>query len=188
MERGRERIDAVLPLAVEHGSAVVALAIDEVGMAHTADRKVEICKRIFDIATGEFGLEPGAMIFDVLTFPVTTGQEDLARSALETLEGIRRVKTSCRRVHRAGVTTYRSARPLRQAVLNSVFLHHAVQAGLDLPSSTPPQHALRRGTPEERGWPTTSSTRADALPSTSRTSEEQAVCRAQTRRKTPPRA
>ena len=52
MERGRERIEAVLPLVVEHGAAVVALSIDEIGMAHTADRKVEICKRIFDIATG----------------------------------------------------------------------------------------------------------------------------------------
>jgi 5-methyltetrahydrofolate--homocysteine methyltransferase len=91
MERGRERIEAVLPMAVEHGAAVVALAIDEVGMAHTADRKVEICKRIHDIVTQEYGLDPGALIFDVLTFPVTTGQEDLANSALETLEGIRRV-------------------------------------------------------------------------------------------------
>src|SRR5215218_4159366 len=91
MERGRERIEAVVPLVVEHGAAVVALSIDEIGMAHTADRKVEICKRIFDISTGEYGLEPSALIFDVLTFPVTTGQEELSRSAIETLEGIRRV-------------------------------------------------------------------------------------------------
>jgi 5-methyltetrahydrofolate--homocysteine methyltransferase len=134
MERGRERIDAVLPLAVEHGAAVVALSIDEIGMAHTADRKVEICKRIFDIATKEFGLEPGALIFDVLTFPVTTGQEDLNRSALETLEGIRRVKTEL-----PGALTVLGVSnvsfgidPYPRAVLNSVFLHHAVQAGLDL--------------------------------------------------------
>lgn len=134
MERGRERIDAVLPLVVEHGSAVVALSIDEIGMAHTADRKVEICKRIFDIATGEFELQPGALIFDVLTFPVTTGQEDLARSALETLEGIRRVKREL-----PGALTVLGVSnvsfgidPYPRSVLNSVFLHHAVQAGLDL--------------------------------------------------------
>ncbi len=134
MERGRERIEAVLPLAVEHGAAVVALSIDEIGMAHTADRKVEICKRIFDIATQEYGLEPGALIFDVLTFPVTTGQEDLARSAIETLEGIRRVKAEL-----PGALTILGVSnvsfgidPYPRAVLNSVFLHHAVQAGLDL--------------------------------------------------------
>src|SRR5439155_12650734 len=130
----RERIEAVLPLAVEHGAAVVALAIDEVGMAHTAERKVEICQRIYDIATKEYGLTPDSLIFDVLTFPVTTGQEDLARSALETLEGIRRVKQQC-----AGAFTVLGVSnvsfgidPHARAVLNSVFLHHAVQAGLDL--------------------------------------------------------
>jgi 5-methyltetrahydrofolate--homocysteine methyltransferase len=153
MERGRERIDAVLPLAVEHGSAVVALAIDEVGMAHTADRKVEICKRIFDIATGEFGLEPGAMIFDVLTFPVTTGQEDLARSALETLEGIRRVKTELPGAYTVlGVSNVSfGLDPYARAVLNSVFLHHAVQAGLDL-SIVNPAHITPYAEvpPEER--------------------------------------
>ncbi|MEO8284826.1 MAG: methionine synthase [Chloroflexota bacterium] len=134
MERGRERIEAVLPLVVEHGAAVVALSIDEIGMAHTADRKVEICKRIFDIATGEYGLEPSALIFDVLTFPVTTGQEDLNRSAIETLEGIRRVKSEL-----PGALTVLGVSnvsfgidPYPRAVLNSVFLHHAVQAGLDL--------------------------------------------------------
>ncbi len=134
MERGREKIEAVLPLAVEHGAAVVALAIDEIGMAHTADRKVEICRVIYDIATKEYGLTPDSLIFDVLTFPVTTGQEDLNRSAVETLEGIRRVKKEC-----PGALTVLGVSnvsfgidPYPRAVLNSVFLHHAVQAGLDL--------------------------------------------------------
>ena len=134
MERGRERIEAVLPLVVEHGAAVVALSIDEIGMAHTADRKVEICKRIYDIATTEYGLDPSALIFDVLTFPVTTGQEDLNRSAIETLEGIRRVKSEL-----PGALTVLGVSnvsfgidPYPRAVLNSVFLHHAVRAGLDL--------------------------------------------------------
>jgi 5-methyltetrahydrofolate--homocysteine methyltransferase len=151
MERGRERIDAVLPLAAEHGSAVVALSIDEIGMAHTADRKVEICKRIFDIATGEFGLEPSALIFDVLTFPVTTGQEDLNRSAIETLEGIRRVKAEL-----PGALTVLGVSnvsfgidPHARAVLNSVFLHHAVQAGLDLAIVNPAHITPYAEVPEE---------------------------------------
>jgi 5-methyltetrahydrofolate--homocysteine methyltransferase len=134
MERGRERIEAVLPLVVEHGATVVALAIDEIGMAHTADRKVEICRRIYDIATEEYGLKPDALIFDVLTFPVTTGQEDLARSAIETIEGIKRVKQECPGSFTIlGVSNVSfGIDPRGRAVLNSVFLHHAVQAGLDL--------------------------------------------------------
>src|ERR671935_990157 len=134
MERGRERIEAVLPLVVEHGAVVVALSIDEIGMAHTADRKVEICRRIYDIATGEYGLSPDSLIFDVLTFPVTTGQEDLSRSALETIEGIRRVKAECPGSFTIlGVSNVSfGIDPHARAVLNSVFLHHAVQAGLDL--------------------------------------------------------
>src|SRR5207244_9747759 len=86
------------------------------------------------IATEEYGLAPDALIFDVLTFPVTTGQEDLARSALETLEGIRRVKVECPGSYTIlGVSNVSfGLDPHARAVLNSVFLHHAVQAGLDL--------------------------------------------------------
>jgi 5-methyltetrahydrofolate--homocysteine methyltransferase len=74
LEAGREKADLVLGLAKIHGAAVVALTIDEIGMAHTADRKVEIAKRIHEIAVHEHGLRPEDLIFDVLTFPVTTGQ------------------------------------------------------------------------------------------------------------------
>ena len=152
MERGRERIEAVLPLAVEHGSTVVALAIDEVGMAHTADRKVEICRRIYDIATQEYGLGPDALIFDVLTFPVTTGQEDLARSALETLEGIRRVKRECPGSFTVlGVSNVSfGIEPHARAVLNSVFLHHAIEAGLDLAIVNPAHITPYAEVPEEQ--------------------------------------
>lgn len=134
MERGREKIEAVLPLAVEHGAAVIALTIDEVGMARTADHKVQVARIIYDIATQEYHLPPEALIFDVLTFPVTTGQEDLADSALETLEGIRRVKRECPGSFTVlGVSNVSfGIDPHSRAVLNSVFLHHAVQAGLDL--------------------------------------------------------
>ncbi len=134
MENGRQRIESVLPLIKEHGAAVIALTIDEDGMAKTAERKFAIAKRIYDIATAEYDLPPGALIFDTLTFPLTTGQEDLRDSAKETLQAIRMIKE---RLPEAltilgvsncsfGVGTH------ARAVLNSVFLYHAVEAGLDL--------------------------------------------------------
>src|SRR5579859_1779620 len=133
LENGRQRVDAVLPLAREHGSAVVALTIDEEGMAKTADKKLAVARRIYDIATGEFGLFPEALLFDALTFPVTTGQEELRDSAVQTLEGIRRIKAELPGVLTIlgvsnvsfGVATH------ARAALNSVFLYHAVEAGLD---------------------------------------------------------
>jgi 5-methyltetrahydrofolate--homocysteine methyltransferase len=93
LESGREKADFVLGLAKQHGAFVVAMTIDEQGMAHTADRKVEVARRIHGLACGEHGLQPECLIFDVLTFPVTTGQEDLRDDARETIEGIRRVKS-----------------------------------------------------------------------------------------------
>ncbi len=92
LEAGREKADFVLGLAEKHGAFVVAMTIDEVGMAHTADRKVEVARRIHALACDEHGLPPERLIFDVLTFPVTTGQEDLRDDAHQTIEGIRRVK------------------------------------------------------------------------------------------------
>ncbi|HEX8983077.1 MAG TPA: homocysteine S-methyltransferase family protein, partial [Ktedonobacterales bacterium] len=133
LENGRVRIDSVLPLAREHGSAVVALTIDEDGMGKTAERKFAIAKRIYDIATDEFGLPPQALLFDTLTFPVTTGQEELRDSALQTLEAIRRVKAElpgALTVLGVSNVSFGVAAHAR-AALNSVFLYHAVQAGLD---------------------------------------------------------
>lgn len=133
LENGRQRIDSVLPLAKEHGSAVVALTIDEEGMGKTADRKIAIARRIYEIATGEFGLPPQALLFDTLTFPVTTGQEELRDSAAHTLEAIRRVKAELPgALTILGVSNVSfGVAPHARAALNSVFLHHAVQAGLD---------------------------------------------------------
>ncbi len=134
LESGRERLDRVLALVKQHGAAVVALTIDEEGMARTAERKLAVARRIYEIATQEHGLSPDALIFDVLTFPVTTGQAELRRAALETLEGVRLVKA-----HLPGALTILGVsnvsfglKPAARAVINSVFLHHAVQAGLDL--------------------------------------------------------
>ena len=134
LENGRERIDKVTPLAVEHGAAVIALTIDEEGMAKTAQRKFDIAKRIHDIVTQEYGLEPEALIFDDLTFTLATGDAEFRRSGVETIEGIRRIKDGLPGVLTSlGVSnvSFGLSKHAR-AVLNSVFLHHCVEAGLDM--------------------------------------------------------
>jgi 5-methyltetrahydrofolate--homocysteine methyltransferase len=134
LENRAERVDTVLPLAAEHGACVVAMTIDEQGMAKTAQRKFEIARRVYDIARDEFSLPADALIFDVQTFPLVTGQEDLVDSGIQTLEGIRLIKENL-----PGVSTILGISNVSfgvgqqaRAVLNSVFLYHAVQHGLDL--------------------------------------------------------
>jgi 5-methyltetrahydrofolate--homocysteine methyltransferase len=134
LEGGRGKMDAILPLVVEHGAAVVALTIDEQGMAKTAERKLEVARRIHQIATGEYGLAAEDLIFDDLTFTLATGDAEYRRSAVETVEGIRRIKSELPGVLTSlGVSnvSFGLAKHAR-AVLNSVFLHHCVEAGLDL--------------------------------------------------------
>src|SRR3954447_19783776 len=139
LEAGRAKADVVIPLAREHGAALIALTIDEVGMAKTAQRKVEIAERIRDIACGEHGLDPEALIFDALTFTLTTGDEEWKPSAVETIEGIRRVKAEIPGVKTSlGVSNVSfGVSPRPRSVLNSVFLHHCVEAGLDLAMVNP---------------------------------------------------
>ncbi|HEX6965824.1 MAG TPA: methionine synthase, partial [Gemmatimonadaceae bacterium] len=134
MENGRKRIDAVLPLVKKHGAAVVALTIDEQGMAKTRERKLEIARRIHDIAVQEFGLVPEDLIFDDLTFTLATGEQEWVSSAIETIEGIRLIKRELPGVLTSlGVSNVSfGLSPEARAVLNSVFLHHCVQAGLDM--------------------------------------------------------
>ena len=133
MENGRQRIEKVVPLALEHGAVLVALTIDEVSMGKTCARKVEIAHKIYDICVNEYGLAPNALIFDALTFPVTTGQEDLQTAAIETLEAIKRIKAELPGVRTIlGVSNVSfGLKQHARAVLNSVFLYHAVKAGLD---------------------------------------------------------
>ncbi len=133
LEAGRAKMDVVLPLAVEHGAAVVALTIDESGMAKTAERKVEVARRIYAIACGEYGLPPGALIFDALTFTLATGEAEFAGSAVATIEGIRAIKRELPGVLTSlGVSNVSfGLKPAARAALNSVFLHHCVEAGLD---------------------------------------------------------
>ncbi|HSY83369.1 MAG TPA: methionine synthase [Gemmatimonadaceae bacterium] len=133
MENGRKRIEDVLPLVKKHGAAVVALTIDPVGMAKTRDRKLEIARRIHEIATTEYGLAPSDLIFDALTFTLATGEPEWIDSAHETIEGIRLIKRELPGVLTVlGVSNVSfGLTPPARAVLNSVFLHHCVAAGLD---------------------------------------------------------
>jgi 5-methyltetrahydrofolate--homocysteine methyltransferase len=133
MENGRARIEAVVPLAKRHGAALVALTIDEHGMARTAARKLEVARKIHDIVVGEYGLSPDDLVFDALTFTLATGDAEWVDSAHETIDGIRAIKGSL-----PGVLTILGVSnvsfglaPEARGVLNSVFLHHCVQAGLD---------------------------------------------------------
>jgi 5-methyltetrahydrofolate--homocysteine methyltransferase len=151
LEAGRDKADTVIPLARAHGAALIALTIDEEGMAKTAARKVEIAERIREIACEEHGLDPEALIFDALTFTLTTGDEEWKPSAVETIEGIRRIKAEIPGVKTSlGVSNVSfGVSPRPRAVLNSVFLHHCVEAGLDL-AMVNPNHITPYGEiPEE---------------------------------------
>jgi 5-methyltetrahydrofolate--homocysteine methyltransferase len=139
LEAGRDKLDRVVPLAKAHGAAVIALTIDEVGMAKTAERKLEVAQRITQLCCEEHGLDQQALIFDCLTFTLTTGDDEWKPSAIETIEGIRRVKTEIPGVKTSlGVSnvSFGVGLPARSA-LNSVFLHHCVEAGLDLAMVNP---------------------------------------------------
>jgi len=133
MENGRKRIDAVVPLAKKHGAALVALTIDEIGMAKTRERKLEVARKIFRIVVDEYGLSPSDLIYDALTFTLATGDAEWIDSAKETIEGIRLIKRELPGVFTIlGVSNVSfGLAPEARAVLNSVFLHHCVQAGLD---------------------------------------------------------
>src|SRR5687767_2673081 len=139
LEAGRDKADRVIPLAKAHGAALIALTIDEVGMAKTAERKLEIAKRITEIACDEHGLDREALIFDALTFTLTTGDEEWRPSAIATIDGIRAIKKELPGVKTSlGVSNVSfGVSPKARAVLNSVFLHHCVEAGLDLAMVNP---------------------------------------------------
>jgi 5-methyltetrahydrofolate--homocysteine methyltransferase len=139
LEAGRDKLDRVVPIAEAHGAALIALTIDEVGMAKTAERKLEVAQRLTELCCDEHGLDREALIFDCLTFTLTTGDDEWKPSAIETIEGIRRVKSEIPGVKTSlGVSnvSFGVGLPARRA-LNSVFLHHCVEAGLDLAMVNP---------------------------------------------------
>jgi 5-methyltetrahydrofolate--homocysteine methyltransferase len=153
LEGGRgDKIDRTLPLIARYGAATVAMTIDEEGMAHTAERKLAVAKRIAEIAREEYGVPAEALVFDVLTFPITTGQEELRRAAVETLEGIRLVKEripGCFTTLGVSNLSFGVA-PHARAALNSVFLWHAREAGLDTAIINPAHVLPYAEVPEEQ--------------------------------------
>ncbi|GAC1353519.1 MAG: methionine synthase [Herpetosiphon sp.] len=152
LEGGRgQKIDWVLPLVARYGAATIALTIDEDGMARTADKKLEIARRMADIAREEYGLTNDVFLFDVLCLPISTGQAEERRNAIETLEGIRLVKQ-----HIPGCFTVLGVSNLSfglainaRAALNSVFLKHAVDAGLDAAIINPAHVTAYADIPQE---------------------------------------
>ncbi len=141
LEGGREKADRILDLAHKYNAAVIALTIDEKGMAKTAERKLEVARRIFDIAVKEHGLASQDLVFDDLTFTLATGSEEFANSAIETINGIRLIKASLPGVLTSlGVSNVSFGLAANaRGIINSIMLHHAVQAGLDMAIVNPAQ-------------------------------------------------
>jgi 5-methyltetrahydrofolate--homocysteine methyltransferase len=127
------RFGRIMPLVKEHGAAVIALTIDEEGQARTAEGKVRIASRLVDKLVDEWGMRVSDIIVDALTFPIATGQEETRRDAIETIEAIRQITTKYPGIHTTlGVSNVSfGLNPAARIVLNSVFLHEAVEAGLD---------------------------------------------------------
>ncbi|MCK6582605.1 MAG: methionine synthase [Anaerolineales bacterium] len=134
LEAGREKADKVFKLAKEHNAAVIVLTIDENGMAKTREKKLEVARRIYDIAVNDHGLKPEDLVYDTLTFTLATGDEEFANSAIETIEGIRLIKQELPGVLASlGVSNLSFGfAPHARPPLNSVMLYHCVQAGLDM--------------------------------------------------------
>src|SRR5450631_1333775 len=134
LEDGEKRTSQVLPMAKRYGAAVIALTIDEDGMALTADKKVAIAHRIYDLATKKYGLDGTDLIFDALTLPISTGQEEYRTAGMETLKAVERIKKELPSVKTilgvSNISFGLDAYPRR--VLNSVFMHEAVDHGLDM--------------------------------------------------------
>jgi 5-methyltetrahydrofolate--homocysteine methyltransferase len=127
------RFDRIIRLVREHGAALMALTIDETGQARTTEHKVRVAVRLVETLTRTWGMRTEDIILDCLTFPIATGQEETRKDGIATLEAIREVK----RLYPAVQTTLGLSNvsfgltPAARHVLNSVFLHEAVEAGLD---------------------------------------------------------
>ncbi|MBX3399747.1 MAG: homocysteine S-methyltransferase family protein, partial [Gemmataceae bacterium] len=133
LEDGRKTLDPKTKLAKKYGAGLVALTIDEKGQADTAEWKFEVAKRMYDIVVHEYGIPPTDLMFDTLVFPLSTGQEQTRKSAIATFESIRLIKQNL-----PGALTHLGLsncsfglNPYTRQVLNSVYLHYAIEYGLD---------------------------------------------------------
>ncbi len=134
LEDGEKRTSKVLPMAKRYGAAVIALTIDEDGMALTWQKKLAIAKRIFDLAVNKYGIRPVDLIFDALTLPISTGQEDYRTAGIETLKAVKAIKAELPEVKTIlGVSNISfGLNAYSRRILNSVFMHEAVDHGLDM--------------------------------------------------------
>jgi 5-methyltetrahydrofolate--homocysteine methyltransferase len=132
-EDGGRTARRVLGAIKRYGAAVVALTISETGMAMTAEDKLATARRIYELAVGEYGLRPSDLLFDALTFTVGAGDATLRDAAVQTLRAIREIKAALPGVGTVlGVSNISfGLAPASRRILNSVFLHEAVEAGLD---------------------------------------------------------
>jgi 5-methyltetrahydrofolate--homocysteine methyltransferase len=133
LEDGRKTLDPKTVLAKKYGAALVALTIDEKGQADTAEWKFAVAKRIYDIVVNEYGIPPSDLMFDTLVFPLSTGQEQTRKSAIATFEALRLIKQNL-----PGALTHLGLSncsfglsPYTRQVLNSMYLHYALEYGLD---------------------------------------------------------
>ncbi|HWF45261.1 MAG TPA: homocysteine S-methyltransferase family protein [Candidatus Kapabacteria bacterium] len=134
MEDGEERMAHVLPLCKKYGAAVIALTIDEDGMAKTREKKFEIAERIIDISVNKYGMREEDLIFDTLTFTLGSGDGEFRKAGIETIEAIRLIKTAhpkCKTILGVSNISF-GLNPHSRHVLNSVFLSFAIEAGLDM--------------------------------------------------------
>ena len=127
------RFAKIMPLVKEHGASVVALTIDEEGQARDADWKLRIARRLIVDLRDNWQMNVGDILIDCLTFPIATGQEETRKDGIETIDAIRRLKAEFPEVQTTlGVSNVSfGLNPAARVVLNSVFLHECVQAGLD---------------------------------------------------------
>jgi 5-methyltetrahydrofolate--homocysteine methyltransferase len=134
LESGREKADKIFGLAKKYNAAVVLMTIDEDGMAHTAQKKYEIAKRLYDMAINDHGLKAEDLVYDALTFTLATGDKEFVDSAKETIEGIRLIKQNLPGVMTSlGVSNLSFGfAPQARPPLNSVMLYYCVEAGLDM--------------------------------------------------------
>ncbi len=141
LEAGEVKARKIFSLAKKYNAAVIALTIDEKGMAKTAERKLEVAKRLLTLACDRFGLKSEDLVFDVLTFTLATGDAEFADSAIESLKGIQLVKEQLPGVLTSlGVSNVSfGLSPSARKVINSVFLYHAVEKGLDMAIINPAQ-------------------------------------------------
>ena len=127
------RFARIMPLVQEHGAAVVALTIDEQGQARTTEWKLRVARRLIADLTSNWQMKTGDILIDCLTFPIATGQEETRRDGMETIEAIRTLKSEYPDVQTTlGVSNVSfGLNAAARVVLNSVFLHECVVAGLD---------------------------------------------------------